>query len=266
MPVASALAGLVHSRSTLPSSSRRRPQLQRPTTNPFAQHRNPALAQPIMASGYGLNGGECARPSQPPQWLPSDPIPTTYSQPPRSLPVLSLLAGAARMLRRQYQLGGRLGQEEVRAGSRGLLRVPPPQEGGGHSMLEYLGPDDLMANLLPHTGCESQDSAGGIPEGRGAWNQRGLPDGWPNTGSRLIGEPRSEIGRRSGRGNTPLALHVYFLHPEHHRGSEMQGAVLNGGWIAMCSQCVYSLMASAHVSIRLIPSKLFAFPCAQISA
>lgn len=136
----------------------------------------------------------------------------------------------------------------------------------GIPMLEYLGPDDLMANLLPHTGCESQDSAGGIPEGRGAWNQRGLPDGWPNTGSRLIGEPRSEIGRRSGRGNAPLALHVYFLHPEHHHGSEIQGAVLNGGWITMCSQCAYSLMASTHVSIRLIPSKLFAFPCAQVSA
>lgn len=48
----------------------------------------------------------------------------------RPRPLLSLLAGDARLLRRQHKLRGRLGQEEVRSHARGLLRVPtPPQRG-----------------------------------------------------------------------------------------------------------------------------------------
>lgn len=124
----------------------------------------------------------------------------------------------------------------------------------GIPMPEHSGPSDSMANLLPHTGCESPESAGGIPEGRGAWNQSGLPDGWPNTGPRLTGEPRGEIGRRPGRGraNTPLALHVYLLHPEHHHGSEIQGAVLNGTVGLQCARMC--LLADVTVTDVVQPS------------
>lgn len=44
--------------------------------------------------------------------------------------MLSLLAGGPRLLRRQHLRGGRLWEEEMRAGAGGLLRVPAPQEGG----------------------------------------------------------------------------------------------------------------------------------------
>lgn len=56
--------------------------------------------------------------------------PTPY----RPRPVLPLLAGDARLLRRQLVGRGRGRQEEVRAPPRGLLRVPASQEGGRSSL------------------------------------------------------------------------------------------------------------------------------------
>jgi len=53
-------------------------------------------------------------------------LPTTH----RPRPLLSLLAGDARLLRCQHKLRGRFRQEKVRSHARGLLRVPtPPQRG-----------------------------------------------------------------------------------------------------------------------------------------
>lgn len=61
----------------------------------------------------------------------------------RPRPMLSLLAGGSRLLCRQHKLGRRFGKEEVRSRTRGLLRVPTPQEGG------WFGPrhsEDALAN------------------------------------------------------------------------------------------------------------------------
>ena len=44
--------------------------------------------------------------------------------------MLPLLAGVASLLRRQFVDRGRVGQEEVCAGTGGLLRMPAPQERG----------------------------------------------------------------------------------------------------------------------------------------
>ena len=49
--------------------------------------------------------------------------------------MLSLLAGGPRLLCRQHIVRGRLGQEEVRPHTRGLLRMSTPQEGGESNVL-----------------------------------------------------------------------------------------------------------------------------------
>lgn len=62
----------------------------------------------------------------------------------RSVPLLQLLAGSARLLRRQRR-GGRSRQEEVLARSGGLPRVPAPQEGGA----SLLVPEATTSELDP---------------------------------------------------------------------------------------------------------------------
>lgn len=58
--------------------------------------------------------------------------------------MLPLLAGVARLLRRQLVNRGRFRQKEVRAGARGLLRVSASQERGS---MRNRRPD-LSATLL----------------------------------------------------------------------------------------------------------------------
>jgi hypothetical protein len=56
----------------------------------------------------------------------------------RPRPLLSFLARSSVLLRRQHVRRGRLGQEEVCAGTRGLLRVLTSQEGGQMPMPRQL--------------------------------------------------------------------------------------------------------------------------------
>jgi hypothetical protein len=83
-----------------------------------------------MSSGYGLTGGMCdhSQRHRNSNWTFADEDSSSTATRPR--PLLSLLAGDARLLRRQHKLRRRLGQEKVRPYARGLLRVPtPPQRG-----------------------------------------------------------------------------------------------------------------------------------------
>jgi hypothetical protein len=116
-------------------------------------HRAQAPAQPNMASGYGLNGGELSRVFQ---WLPAgeqplsseDIITLTWALPSlvrRPVPVLPLLAGAALVLRGQQHRRRRLGKKEVCARDGGLLRVPSPPERGA-----------LSPQLVPPTSSDSK--------------------------------------------------------------------------------------------------------------
>lgn len=83
-----------------------------------------------MSSGYGLTGGMCDSSGQQQQRDNWDRLADEDSLYSRPRPLLSLLAGDARLLRRQHKLRGRLWQEKVRSYARGLLRVPtPPQRG-----------------------------------------------------------------------------------------------------------------------------------------
>lgn len=85
----------------------------------------------------------------------------------RSIPVLSLLARGARLLRGQQQRGGRVGQKEVLADAGGLLRVLAPQEGGPYS--NYINPE---SSPFKPPGNHTHDAPRGGGDERSTYTKR----------------------------------------------------------------------------------------------
>lgn len=86
----------------------------------------------VSDHGVGLwTGWRYAIPYRPrPEPSPTGHSLTMTADFPRTLPLLSLLARSARLLRRQHLLRRRFRQKEVRTRARGLLRVPAPPKRG----------------------------------------------------------------------------------------------------------------------------------------